>query len=716
MLLNILTPNGEFYVPFCNELLEFLAFSYESIDNRKLFLNIISKSKIQYGSPSFHRIYMYLAAFIKNIAKSRGCTEIVQSNSELIELVNQIDNLDLNENKQLVLINIREEDFNESFKEFETCKYLKKTQFASRLISNIYNGINGLAKLKKFHNYLFSKKDYDIPEYLNFNNTIIFINKMRREANLALRQNNYIVAEIITRKILFYLASQKESAKINYEIAITLSNLGMIAAKTHHYIEASLLHIQSKDIFEIMDYKRLIIREIRYLASIKKRQHLLDEAKDMYAEALKLSNQFGMEDEIAIIYHNLGQLLLEREKLSDAATNHKDALKIFEKLKLNKYIAIEYHHLGIIERIRPQLADSEYYHRNALKLFEKLGLKAFIACTKHQLGLIEMDKKHYLEAKDLHFQSIDIFNKTHFKPYIAFGYHHLGIIAQRQQRFDEAKIWHFDALKIFKQLHWEKYIAIEYHQLGVVSRFESNLDESIRMHKKAFSIFNRLGLESYKAVQYHQLGIVSRELLDFDKAIMLFERARKIFILLEREIDIAMEYYQLGLTASKDRQLKEAANWHIMSLEIDERRRRPKYVADNCRELGKIYYLMENRDESESWHDRALHIFEQLGLEEDIAEEYYYKGLINSDRKNYEDAYLWLSKSLKIRLRLSHVASAVNIRIKLGYILMELARFEEAQKMLECALSISEEYNMSFKDMIERELKNIQNQMKKRDK
>ncbi|MCA1694694.1 MAG: tetratricopeptide repeat protein, partial [Actinobacteria bacterium] len=91
---------------------------------------------------------------------------------------------------------------------------------------------------------------------------------------------------------------------------------------------------------------------------------------------------------LAITYHQLGMLALERGRLDDAEDWYRQSLTIHEEYVNRPNMAITYRHLGTIALKRGRLDDAENWYRQSLTIDEELGNRPGMATNYGQLGLL----------------------------------------------------------------------------------------------------------------------------------------------------------------------------------------------------------------------------------------------------------------------------------------------------------------------------------------
>ncbi|MEO0408270.1 MAG: tetratricopeptide repeat protein, partial [Cyanobacteria bacterium P01_A01_bin.135] len=219
-----------------------------------------------------------------------------------------------------------------------------------------------------------------------------------------------------------------------------------------------------KDAFDLWMYIR--VEEANYEFTVGN----LDDARIIYQEILDELASLGdpnINNEIAIINHQLGMVAEDQRRFDEAIAYYDTALQIKEAAGNHYSAASDYHQLGNISYRQRCFDEAIAYYQKALQTFEASG-------------------DHYSAAS---------------------AYHQLGIVAQKQQRFDEAIAYYQKALQTFEASGDHYSAASAYHQLGIVAQKQQRFDEAIAYYQKALQIFEASGDHYSAASTYHQLGV-----------------------------------------------------------------------------------------------------------------------------------------------------------------------------------------------------------------
>jgi len=106
----------------------------------------------------------------------------------------------------------------------------------------------------------------------------------------------------------------------------------------------------------------------------------LDDALKHFQAALPTFQEFGVEDMIAGIFHEMGMLLQEKGESDGALDYYQRSLQFSEKLKYKPGCAKTYFQMGTLYETRGDIITAEEYYQKskACKTYKPLGLKFII--------------------------------------------------------------------------------------------------------------------------------------------------------------------------------------------------------------------------------------------------------------------------------------------------------------------------------------------------
>ena len=125
-----------------------------------------------------------------------------------------------------------------------------------------------------------------------------------------------------------------------------------------------------------------------YLGTVAQDRGLLDNAADLYARALAISQELGDRPGLAAGYHQLGMVAQAQGRLDEAAGVFAQSLAISEELGDRPGLAAGYHQIGTTAYLRGRLDEAAEWYARAQAIRQELGNRPGLAASYGQLGLL----------------------------------------------------------------------------------------------------------------------------------------------------------------------------------------------------------------------------------------------------------------------------------------------------------------------------------------
>lgn len=227
----------------------------------------------------------------------------------------------------------------------------------------------------------------------------------------------------------------------------------------------------------------------------------LDEAACLLKQAVMIGDQLtGIDDELAISYHNLGLTFHYIDDYKRAIKMYEKSIKIKLKENLDDiYLAMTYNFLGWSLLYIGEYDKAINYHEKVLKMKLTPGiLSAFITSQAYNnLGLGHLHKRNLQQAILYLEKAVNILSKSDSKNhYLAFWYSNLGSAYNAVGKYDKAINALQTSLRISRDALGQKHpdTGFPYCHLGRAYAGKKDYEKAIKKLKISLSIFrNSLG-------------------------------------------------------------------------------------------------------------------------------------------------------------------------------------------------------------------------------
>ena len=149
------------------------------------------------------------------------------------------------------------------------------------------------------------------------------------------------------------------------------------------------------------------------------------------------------DEETAIqIYHQLGTLHHAQYEFDEAKELYQQALHLSDRMGNKEQMITEFYHLGLLEQSRGILYDeAEEWYLIALEHLEDLGDQRGVGDESRQLGVLFHEQQKYEEALEWYTQARDIFEQMGDIQRLARTYGQIGMVYEEQEDVESALEW-----------------------------------------------------------------------------------------------------------------------------------------------------------------------------------------------------------------------------------------------------------------------------------
>jgi len=267
-----------------------------------------------------------------------------------------------------------------------------------------------------------------------------------------------------------------------------------------------------------------------------------DRATECYLRAI------GLNPNLAIAYHNLGEMLVREKRWDEAIANYRQSIAI------NPESFESYHSLGKTWADRGECDRAIACYRKSVEINPNYA-RAYLS-----LGNIWAQKREFDEAIKCYHQTLAIYDNSDW------AHNFLGEALAQKQLWQEAISCYRKAIEINPNIPWF------YCNLGIALTCEKSWDEAVSAYLRAIQLEpNLTGINQ-------RLGYVLRQRSESDldstiavycQDIELLASGKIYHKLLGIELDGAEFYITLGDSLAKQKQLEGAIVFYSMAVKID---------------------------------------------------------------------------------------------------------------------------------------------------
>lgn len=275
----------------------------------------------------------------------------------------------------------------------------------------------------------------------------------------------------------------------NRALAAVLHSQGILRHQLGEYTEAKRLYQESLKISQDLGDKKAISRSLHQLGTLAQATGDLDEARKLYQQSLKIKNDLGDKSGVSTSLHQLGTLAYATGDLDEARRLYQQSMKIDQDLGDKSGVSKSLHQQGMLAKATGDLDGARRLYQQSLKIKHDLGDKNGVSTSLHALGVLAQAMGDLDEARKLYQESMKIFQDLGDKSGVSKSLHQLGRLAQDTGDLDEARRLYQESLKITQDLGDKKGLATTSAQLALLEEKEGNLNSAQELIRSAESIF-----------------------------------------------------------------------------------------------------------------------------------------------------------------------------------------------------------------------------------
>jgi predicted ATPase/Tfp pilus assembly protein PilF len=387
-----------------------------------------------------------------------------------------------------------------------------------------------------------------------------------------------------------------------------LRGAGMLARQQGDYAQAKAMHEQSLALFQELDYKFSVARELDVLGEIEQSLGNYPQAIELHQKSLALRCEIGDEEGIAV---SLGQL-------------------------------------GRIARRRGQYQLARDLLEESLELHRQQGDKLYTALSLNNLGRVACLLCEYERAISLLEEALSLYRELNDRLGISNALHNLGNVAQEQGDMQRAKTLYQESLALKQELGHRRGIARVMADLAEAAWCQGDYTRAEELAGQSLTLFQELDVKPGVIVSSVLLALVAHYQGDFERAASLATAGLALSTELDVPRGVAYAQEVLGLIAYAQGNLQEAQVQFQNALagfrKVDDKRN----VAYTLVNLARTVYRQGDRACAIRFLDESLSISRELDIRWSLAFTLEIMGLLQRSQGNYDRAAELLRESLHL--------------------------------------------------------------------
>jgi signal transduction histidine kinase/uncharacterized protein HemY len=305
----------------------------------------------------------------------------------------------------------------------------------------------------------------------------------------------------------------------NSSIARSLLWLGRCKLALNEYDDALALLLEADTLFSEMDDNAGRIQALRRIAWIHRFHGRLDEALDMYMQALELAEINSYKLDVAHCLNGLGTVYSTLGDYTRAIQFYQRSLLLREELGERHELGAIYINIGnMYHRLGNYKESLEYYYKR-LALCREESNPSVEALTLQNIGASLYEIEEFEQAEHYSRQALKLFEKVQDRAGKARCFVIMGAIRQTEERYSEAQEIFYQALEIADQIGDTDVQAGCLTNLGTLCVATQDFGEAIELLSRALTVTEKNGSRKIQCEIYRQLAEVYEEAGDGKRAL-----------------------------------------------------------------------------------------------------------------------------------------------------------------------------------------------------
>ncbi len=346
---------------------------------------------------------------------------------------------------------------------------------------------------------------------------------------------------------------------------------------------------------------------------------LINKAKEIEEEALKVAKELNNKVLIAIISNGLG--LINRELgINDLAeTYFRSALSLFEKNNdpIGKSVVLL--NLALNYRNRGDYEQEQNYLQIATQISEKLNSRIYLSACYTEWGHSYSNINDWEKAQIFYNKTLDLAVDMDDKKRLADVLRSLGNLLSRQGRLNDALEKYNESYQINIGIGSRQGEAVNLEDMGYIFERNGDLSKAIKCYKKALEINQEIG--NYKKIlnNHNSLGLAYHKKEKFGEVLKNYGICRAMIKNVEDPLVLCNFYLNYSshlIDLSKD---DEASEYLKLAKEICDK----FSIKSNLPHLNAIYGKLREKNGNDEkaifYYKNALEKAEELNYKRDEA-------------------------------------------------------------------------------------------------
>lgn len=403
-----------------------------------------------------------------------------------------------------------------------------------------------------------------------------------------------------------------------------------------------------------------------------------------YKLLVKVAEESGNNEGIAISKKNLGDAYFQMKRLDEALESYNAALVTAKDLKIQDIALVILDSMARIYRDKNEYNRSLELYKEALKLAEVSSYKNNIAPILSNIGTLYYSQKKYDIALDHYQRALDQ-DKKHEGRSISSDLSNIGCTYAAMGKYGEAVNYIEQALDIDIKQSNTILSAARLSRLGdVYWRIGDNI-KALDYYQRSLDVYQKYNEKMFIAEIYSCMGEIYDSMGKFDEAINMYMKA----LMYNKEIinspNISNKMIDIGLAYETRKRYNDALEMYSTTLLLDvlsDKTTRAAYILNN---IGRVMLEKKEFNKAIDYFNQSLSLYTSLNHSIDSIAVLNKLGIAHCLKREYNDAEKYFLRSIMQFEKMKEIDKLNNIVLSedaCSWLLLVYSRNQQAHKAL----------------------------------
>lgn len=376
--------------------------------------------------------------------------------------------------------------------------------------------------------------------------------------------------------------------------------------------------LDSMGVLSSTEFKRLRCECLAGKVSIKSDLGKLDEAAEFAEEAIRVSEQGGIDDREPPARLDYAHIAYKRADFDEALDRYKTCIEAAERVGDKRIRERALTAIGAVFSERGEYDRAIDRYERALELAREINDRRNEAKTLGNMGVLLRDRNELERALERFKEHLRLARELGELQNEANALWNIASVESERGNLEPAVDHTREALELARQIDVPRVVAQSLHLLGEIERQRGNLEEGRQYAEDSLDAFEESGYKYGIAAAYRNLARIELEAEQYQSAREYTEEARTLAEEMDTQAGIAACDEIEARIAYQERRLTDAEERAQAGLETYRSIDRKKGAAETLRVLSLVAFERNNSDRGRSYLDEAAELAHEAGVQRTV--------------------------------------------------------------------------------------------------